>query len=376
MSSPESIHDSQCNEEEEQIASVPRDCKSKPHTRACESCRTRKIRCLPQDDPETGKCQRCTKSGRECIYTAPEKRRRRKRTDARVADLEHMVRMLAARLEDEQRARQQQTRDSSQRAHSNVNAVAGGKASQASTLSSRLSADSKGTVPDFLAPSLGKSKSSIHQRTPSSISSAQQQIPNDTQAMESRNPNNVTPCLHHPMTAPELSAAATSPIQQPFSAWPLPDIYLKPSQQQQQHQHQHSPTQETLCSPCPSHSSSTSTVSSTLQQDSSSSYFSPYMSTTTDFTNPYISCDNTTLLLPEDAMAYSSSSMDAAISARLNLPCSQDQGIWWPQSNIMVGAGAEGQIGSGSMEEQMSPMVEGGWIPEEDLACLAVPQWG
>ncbi|KAI4140795.1 MAG: hypothetical protein L6R39_005657 [Caloplaca ligustica] len=78
----------------------------KPVVRACESCRARKVRCLPED-PTT--CQRCARSGRDCIYTAPEKRRRRKRTDTRVAELEHMVQMLAAKLEEEQRAREVHT---------------------------------------------------------------------------------------------------------------------------------------------------------------------------------------------------------------------------------------------------------------------------
>ncbi|KAL8719429.1 MAG: hypothetical protein Q9225_003572 [Loekoesia sp. 1 TL-2023] len=54
-------------------------------------------------------CQRCAKSGRECTYTVPEKRRRRKRTDTRVAELEHTVQVLAAKLEYEQRARLEQS---------------------------------------------------------------------------------------------------------------------------------------------------------------------------------------------------------------------------------------------------------------------------
>ena len=73
--------------------------------RACESCRRRKIRCLPQDSSDTSTCQRCAKSGRKCIFTVPQSRRRRKRTDTRVAELEHTVQVLAAKLELEQKAR-------------------------------------------------------------------------------------------------------------------------------------------------------------------------------------------------------------------------------------------------------------------------------
>lgn len=79
--------------------------KPKPLTRACESCRLRKTRCLPH---ESSSCQRCAKAGRECVFTFPEKRQKRKRTDTRVAELEHTVQVLALKLEHEQRARLEQ----------------------------------------------------------------------------------------------------------------------------------------------------------------------------------------------------------------------------------------------------------------------------
>ncbi|KAI4213887.1 MAG: hypothetical protein LQ351_003582 [Letrouitia transgressa] len=76
---------------------------SAPNTRACQACRQRKVRCLPaqaqSQSQSEGRCQRCTQSGRECIVLAPSKRRRRKRTDTRVAELEKMVKELSEKLE-------------------------------------------------------------------------------------------------------------------------------------------------------------------------------------------------------------------------------------------------------------------------------------
>ncbi|OBT72148.1 hypothetical protein VF21_08785 [Pseudogymnoascus sp. 05NY08] len=66
--------------------------------RACEPCRLLKVRCLPSLDPTTGRCQRCTKNGRTCHYAAPQKRRPRKRTDTRVAELEREVRAMRSLL--------------------------------------------------------------------------------------------------------------------------------------------------------------------------------------------------------------------------------------------------------------------------------------
>ncbi|KAL8939802.1 MAG: hypothetical protein Q9216_003153 [Gyalolechia sp. 2 TL-2023] len=78
----------------------------KPLVRACDACRSRKARCLTL---ENSTCQRCAKAGRECIFTYPDKRQRRKRTDTRVAELEHTVQVLATKLEYEQRARLEQS---------------------------------------------------------------------------------------------------------------------------------------------------------------------------------------------------------------------------------------------------------------------------
>lgn len=67
--------------------------------RACEACRHLKVRCEP--DPRgnnEGRCKRCAKTGRECVVTAPT-RKRQKKTDSRVAELERKIDALTARLQ-------------------------------------------------------------------------------------------------------------------------------------------------------------------------------------------------------------------------------------------------------------------------------------
>lgn len=67
--------------------------------RSCESCRGLKVRCLP--DPTTSnQCQRCRKAGRACIFVAPQRRRPRKRTDSRVAQLEKEMKLMRSLLKD------------------------------------------------------------------------------------------------------------------------------------------------------------------------------------------------------------------------------------------------------------------------------------
>ncbi len=66
--------------------------------RACQSCRTRKIRCLQDVSSPSEKCLPCAKSNRECVFSARSKTKRRKRTDTRVADLEKEVKAMCALL--------------------------------------------------------------------------------------------------------------------------------------------------------------------------------------------------------------------------------------------------------------------------------------
>lgn len=67
--------------------------------RSCECCRNLKVRCLP--NPTTpNQCQRCAKGNKACTFVAPQRRRPRKRTDSRVAQLEKEMRMMRTLIKD------------------------------------------------------------------------------------------------------------------------------------------------------------------------------------------------------------------------------------------------------------------------------------
>ncbi|KAF2027734.1 hypothetical protein EK21DRAFT_71238 [Setomelanomma holmii] len=63
--------------------------------RACDSCRGLKVRC-DQERPDVS-CKRCAKAGRPCITTPPT-RKRQKKADGRVAELERKIDALTATL--------------------------------------------------------------------------------------------------------------------------------------------------------------------------------------------------------------------------------------------------------------------------------------
>lgn len=65
--------------------------------RACEACRGLKVRCEPDPNNPDGACKRCAKAGRNCIVTQPT-RKRQKKTDSRVAELEKKIDALTATL--------------------------------------------------------------------------------------------------------------------------------------------------------------------------------------------------------------------------------------------------------------------------------------
>ena len=71
--------------------------------RACEACRGLKVRC--DQDPEHPEipCKRCAKAGRQCIITQPS-RKRQKKADSRVAELEKKLDALTAALHQQQQA--------------------------------------------------------------------------------------------------------------------------------------------------------------------------------------------------------------------------------------------------------------------------------
>ncbi|KAF1962220.1 hypothetical protein CC80DRAFT_522120 [Byssothecium circinans] len=76
---------------------IPKKSSEPQLNRACEGCRTSKVRCLPLPG-SSSQCQRCAKAERQCVFAAPAKRRQRKRTDVRVAELEREVRQLTSLL--------------------------------------------------------------------------------------------------------------------------------------------------------------------------------------------------------------------------------------------------------------------------------------
>ncbi|KAH6854184.1 hypothetical protein B0I37DRAFT_388295 [Chaetomium sp. MPI-CAGE-AT-0009] len=66
-------------------------------SRACESCRGLKVRCDPDPANPDGPCKRCAKGKRPCVVTQPT-RKRQKKTDSRVAELEKKIDALTASL--------------------------------------------------------------------------------------------------------------------------------------------------------------------------------------------------------------------------------------------------------------------------------------
>src|ERR1700761_7342421 len=82
-----------------------------PSHRACAHCRSQKVRCIV-DDENPDVCQRCTRSGRPCVFTPLQKRKQRKRTDTRVAELEREMRAMRAALKNKEQTKDsQETRE-------------------------------------------------------------------------------------------------------------------------------------------------------------------------------------------------------------------------------------------------------------------------
>ena len=64
--------------------------------RACEACRALKVKC--ELDDAAGTCKRCAKANRQCVITTPS-RKRQKKTDSRVAELEKKIDALTQSLQ-------------------------------------------------------------------------------------------------------------------------------------------------------------------------------------------------------------------------------------------------------------------------------------
>ncbi|KAI1751984.1 hypothetical protein F4782DRAFT_165143 [Xylaria castorea] len=77
---------------------TPQDPNDPKRPRACEACRGLKVKCEPDLLNPDGPCKRCAKAGRGCIVTQPT-RKRQKKTDSRVAELEKKIDALTASLQ-------------------------------------------------------------------------------------------------------------------------------------------------------------------------------------------------------------------------------------------------------------------------------------
>ncbi|KAL9107406.1 MAG: hypothetical protein Q9227_007690 [Pyrenula ochraceoflavens] len=66
--------------------------------KACDTCRLLKIRCIVVDNEISKKCQRCSRSGQECVFSPLKRRKPRQRTDARVSELEREIRAMRAMI--------------------------------------------------------------------------------------------------------------------------------------------------------------------------------------------------------------------------------------------------------------------------------------
>ncbi|KAI1383426.1 uncharacterized protein F4822DRAFT_77444 [Hypoxylon trugodes] len=80
------------------LGGTPHDPNDPKRPRACEACRGLKVKCEPDLSNLEGPCKRCAKAGRNCVVTQPT-RKRQKKTDSRVAELEKKIDALTASLQ-------------------------------------------------------------------------------------------------------------------------------------------------------------------------------------------------------------------------------------------------------------------------------------
>ncbi len=79
--------------------------------KACESCRLLKVRCLFESAIPSQKCRRCAKSNHDCVVKAPGPRKKRKRTDTRIGELEKQVEFLRTILSQTSDGNHKEDRD-------------------------------------------------------------------------------------------------------------------------------------------------------------------------------------------------------------------------------------------------------------------------
>ncbi|KAK4943368.1 hypothetical protein LTR10_017042 [Elasticomyces elasticus] len=90
-------HQAQESPDNQSPSGNPNDPNDLKRPRACEACRQLKVKCELDDNHPVGSCKRCAKANRQCIVTAPS-RKRQKKTDSRVAELEKKIDALTQSL--------------------------------------------------------------------------------------------------------------------------------------------------------------------------------------------------------------------------------------------------------------------------------------
>ena len=68
--------------------------------KACELCRSLKVRCIATQSPNSEKCQRGARLGKACLFVAKPKTRQRRRVDTRITELEKEVHALRSLLKE------------------------------------------------------------------------------------------------------------------------------------------------------------------------------------------------------------------------------------------------------------------------------------
>ncbi|CAK4034356.1 hypothetical protein DOTSEDRAFT_169698 [Lecanosticta acicola] len=153
--------------------------------RACEACRGLKVRC--DQDPQHPElpCRRCQKAGRQCIITAPS-RKRQKKADTRVAELEKKLDALTAVLQQQR---------SGQAPYGSPQHI--GIAPQADMMHGRASTSS---IPQFAQPSPSTGQSGSADRTPMQPSQKRRRTgagPGDADALDAQQAEREDSTIEH-----------------------------------------------------------------------------------------------------------------------------------------------------------------------------------